>query len=184
MNYQADHKESVTEDQLRQWIADLGNKNGLTRRQAREALQRAGKVATPYLIKLFESDDAIIRWEATKALIHIADPKAAPALVKTLMDESFEVQWLAAEALIELGREALEPLLEGLMHNYGSVYMRQGVHHVLHDLERRHLLGPPSIRVLEELRCIEPVEPYPVTARRALRELAANNNDGLEARAD
>lgn len=182
MNHQVDHKDSVTEDQLRRWIADLGNNNGLTRRQAREALQRAGKVATPYLVELFESPDAIIRWEATKALIHIVDPEAAPVLVRTLMDESFEVQWLAAEALIELGRDALKPLLEGLMHNYGSVYMRQGVHHVLHDLERRRLLGPPSIRVLEELRCIEPVEPYPVTARRALKELSQGSSNALEAK--
>jgi hypothetical protein len=60
------------------------------------------------------------------------------------------------------------PLLKGLINNYGSVYFRQGAHHILHDLERKCELDPLTLRVLDELREIEPLEPYPVSAGRAL----------------
>jgi hypothetical protein len=156
--------------------ADLGSRNGIERRHAREALERVGREATPYLLERLGSPDANARWEAAKALGNIADPAAGPALVRALMDESFEVQWLAAEALIILGKDAIEPLLDGLIHNYGSVFMRQGAHHVLHDLERKHLLSPLTLRVLDELRCMEPLEPFPVSARRALKELSEDSN--------
>jgi len=166
-----------SDEYLRQYLSQLGSRNGLARQQARKALERAGHAATSYLTEKLNSNDANIRWEAAKALIKIADPKAAPALVRALTDESFEVQWLAAEALIALGREALRPLLEGLIRSYGSVYMRQGAHHVLHDLERRQLLPPATLNVLDELRCLEPLEPYPVSARRALKELVETVDD-------
>jgi HEAT repeat protein len=164
-------KQSPDADELMRYVSELADKNGMTRRRAREALQRIGEPATPYLTEAMGSQDINVRWEAAKALVRIKDPRAARTLVHALMDESFEIQWLAAEALIALGRSALGPLLEGLMHNYGSVYMRQGAHHVLHDLERRHQLEPASIQVLDELRGIEPLEPYPISARRALQEL-------------
>lgn len=170
----------AVEEDLQQLVSQLSDTNGMTRRHAREALEHAGKAATPYLIPELSSPLQHTRWEAAKALTAIVDPEAAPALVRTLMDESFEVQWLAAEALIALGPEALAPLLEGIIHNYGSVYMRQGAHHVLHDLERRELLSPHLLTVLDELRTLEPLEPYPVSARRALKELQGLNYDTAE----
>jgi hypothetical protein len=159
------------EGKLQNLAAELKSRNGMARRHAREELERMGREATPYLVRLLGSRSTNARWEATKALSRIADPEAAPALVQALMDESFEVQWLAGEALIAIGPDAVKPLLDGLVHNYGSVYMRQGAHHVLHDLEKRHLLTPPTLRVLEELRSIEPLEPYSVSARRALKNM-------------
>jgi HEAT repeat protein len=165
--------EAMEPDQsLQALITTLSSRNGLQRRRARDALVQAGTAATDCLIESLGSNSKTVRWEAAKALVSIADPKAAPAFEEALMDESFEVQWLAAEALIAIGRPALTPLLEGLIHSYGSVYIRQGVHHVLHDLDRRDLLPPATHQVLEELRCLEPLEPYPVSARRALRELS------------
>jgi hypothetical protein len=164
--------EVETDEQLQAHLPELGSRNGMARRHAREAFVRAGWAATDYLIDSLSNRNVTVRWEAAKALGSIADPKAASALVRALMDESFEVQWLAAEALIDLGQATLKPLLEGLVRSYGSVFMRQGVHHVLHDLERRRLLPPATLRVLDELRCLEPLEPYPVSARRALRELS------------
>jgi hypothetical protein len=161
------------EGRLRDLADELKSRNGMARRHAREELERMGREATPYLVRQLGSRSKNARWEATKAMSHIADPEAAPALVKALMDESFEVQWLAAEALIAIGPDAVKPLLDGLVHNYGSVYMRQGAHHVLHDLEKRHLLTPPTLRVLDELRSIEPLEPYPTSARRALQNMPA-----------
>jgi HEAT repeat protein len=155
----------------------------MARRKAREALERVGWKVTPYLVDALTSSDVNVRWEAAKALGRIADPASAPALVRALMDESFEVQWLAAEGLIALGRKALEPLLEGLIDNPESVYMRQGAHHVLHDLERKHLLGEPSLHMLDQLRSVDPIEPYSLSAKRALkalRNISANEELPLE----
>jgi hypothetical protein len=171
----------IRQSQLRQLVFELANSDGVLRRHARRALERVGKDAAPYLINALESPDANVRWEAAKALGRVIEPTAAPALVTALMDESFEIQWLAAEALIALGRTALKPLLEGLIEHYGSVYMRQGAHHVLHDLERRDLLEPPTRRVLDALRCLEPPEPYPDSARRALRELRKEERHAVSA---
>ena len=161
----------LDEEEIARLVSELGNKNGMERRHAREALEKAGSAATPILIEQLNNPKDNVRWEATKALVHIADPKAGATLVKTLMDESFEIQWLAAEALIALGKDAIKPLLEGVVHNPGSVYMRQGAHHVLHDLERRDELPPVVINALDDLRFLEPREPYPISAKRALEEL-------------
>jgi len=171
MNTQKSNEEKIQGEQLQKLVSDLSNKDGIIRRHARQKLEQAGTAAVDYLIASLDIPDDNTRWEATKALGHIGDPKAAPALVHALMDDSFEVQWLAAEGLIALGEAAIEPLLEGLAHNYGSIFMRQGAHHVLHDLERRKLLPDGVLHVLGELRSLEPLEPFPISARRALKEL-------------
>ena len=164
--------EPVADDtRIMELIGTLESKDGVDRLHAREELERMGLRAGPYLARALGHHNDQVRWEAAKALIRIRDTRAAPALVNSLMDESFEVQWLAAEALIAMGRDALVPLLRGLISNYGSVYFRQGAHHILHDLERKRELRPLTLRVLDELRCIEPLEPYPVSAGRALEEL-------------
>jgi HEAT repeat protein len=172
MKSQTKEMPQISETQLNTLLSELGSKNGMIRRRAREALERIGNAVSPYLSQRLQSPDLNVRWEAAKALGHIGNPETASALVRALMDESFEVQWLAAEGLIAMGKDALKPMLEGLVRNYGSIYMRQGAHHVLHDLERHNLLPPSALRVLDELRCIEPLEPYPVSAKHALEELA------------
>lgn len=181
MNMQLESRDDGRDDRVRHWITELGNKNGMIRRQARKALERAGLVSTPYLIEKLRHADADVRWEATKALGQIADPRAATALVFALMDKSFEVQWLAAEALIAIGEAAIRPLLEGLIQFHNSIYMRQGAHHVLHAFERRELLTPSVQRVLDDLRSSQSIEPYPISARRALKEPALFRTGGDEA---
>jgi len=171
MDYATAIKPVADDTRIMNLIATLEAKDGIDRLHAREELERIGVRAGPYLARALGHRRALVRWEAAKALIRIQDRRAAPALVNCLMDESFEVQWLAAEALIAMGREAIAPLLKGLLNNYGSVYFRQGAHHILHDLERKRELEPLTLRVLDELRCIEPLEPYPVSAGRALEAL-------------
>ncbi len=156
---------------IRELITRLAAKDGMTRREARRELEEFGEEAGPQLAQALNNKDENVRWEAAKALTRIQDPGAAPALVKALMDERFEVQWLAAEALIALGRAAVAPILRELIDSYGSLYLRQGAHHVLHALDRRKLLEPRVQRVIDELRSLEPLEPFPTTARRALQSL-------------
>jgi HEAT repeat protein len=162
---------AAVRDRIDGLVKDLASRNGVVRQRARKELCQLGKPAGPALARALKHRDENVRWEAAKALAHIQDPKAAPALVQCLMDEVFEVQWLAAEALIALGKHALIPLLEAITTNYGSVFLRQGAHHVLHALERRGLLDADTQLVIDELRYLDPLEPYPIGAQRALDSL-------------
>jgi HEAT repeat protein len=152
-------------------MAALSNKNGLQRQRARLALVEMGKSAVPHLIEALKDDHQQVRWEAAKALGSINDPNAAPALVEALMDESSEVRWLAAEALIALREQAVAPLLLALEKQFKSVWLRQGAHHVLHDLARYQLLNEPTLQVLEAVRGLEPEVTIPWAARAALDSL-------------
>jgi len=54
---------------------------------------------------------------------------------------------LAAVALARIGRPALRPLLETILHRAGSIALRQGAHHVL------TIYRPPELREpLTEMR--------------------------------
>ena len=160
-----------TRDQVQSLVDVLSERDGLKRRKAREALESMGSVIGPYMIEALASKHTSVKWEAAKALTNVTFPPAAPALVNALMDESFEVEWLAAEALINLGAHAVAPLLEGLIKHPTSVNLRQGAHHVLSDLNRRHPLDSGLLAVIEELHSIVPTEPFPLVVRRALENL-------------
>ncbi len=152
-------------------IAEFASDDGLRRQEARRAVESIGSLAVPSLVDALGNKKQRIRWEAAKALVKIKDPAAASALVQALMDENFEIQWLAAEALIELGRDAVRALLEGLLTHYESVYLRQGAHHVFYELERKDLLNDKEAAVIDELRSIDPSQPFPDVTRQALAAL-------------
>lgn len=104
-----------------------------------------------------------MRWEAAKALGEIADPETGPVLVEALEDEEFDVRWLAAEGLVRMNIKGLKPLLEALELRGDSVLLREGAHHVFHDLAKgrlRKFLVP----VLASLEALEPGEEVPWTA--------------------
>jgi HEAT repeat protein len=162
--------------QIEQLVASLSNDDGLKRQDARRRLVHIGSPAVPSLISALKDKKHRVRWEAAKALVSIRDPQAAPALVEALMDENFEIQWLAAEGLIELGHDAVKALLEALMLHYESVYLRQGAHHVLYELEREKLLNEQETAVIDELRSIEPSHPFPAVARTALAAMTRGSN--------
>jgi HEAT repeat protein len=146
-------------------IANLRSGDGIVRHKARETLTSIGKRAVRQLTPLLKDANDDVRWEAAKALAEIADPKAASKLVATLEDHNFGVRWLAAEGLIALGEDALIPLLEALIKRSDSVWLREGAHHVLHDLSKGDLdlkdLVAPVIAGLEgvdpEIEVHEPV---------------------------
>ncbi len=156
-------------------IADLGSRDGLVRQQARIALIRIGEPAVPSLIKALGNRKEPIHWEAAKALSQIGDLKSVQALVKTLEDNEFGVRWLAAEGLIAVGYCSLAPLLQALMDRPESVRLREGAHHVLHDLVSRHLLDRVSREevkpVLAALNDIEPTVEVPLVTHKALNAL-------------
>jgi HEAT repeat protein len=151
-------------------IADLGSKDGIVRVRARKSLVAIGKPSVRPLVEALASKKELVRWEAAKAIGQIDDQTATLALVRSLEDEMFDVRWLAAEALIAIGKEALVPLLQALTQHSDSLWLREGAHHVFHDLADRKIMG--VLRpVLTALEGIEPSIEVPLAANTALKAL-------------
>jgi HEAT repeat protein len=146
------------------WIDDLGSLKESERLKARSSLIREGANAVSPLIHELSNSNSRARWESAKALAAIKDPSAAPALVHTLTDEDHDVRWAAMQALIVFDRAGLEPLLQALMRDFDSVWLREGAHHILNVLKKRRELRQPSLHVL---RALEGVEPEVTVARAA-----------------
>ena len=145
----------VKEPSMETLINTLSSHKDKAREGARHTLVAMGKAAVSSLIEALTNKNTLMRWEAAKALGEIGDPETAPVLVKALEDEEFDVRWLAAEGLIKMNIKALKPLLEALEHRGDSVLLREGAHHVFHDLAKgglRKFLVP----VLAALEALEP----------------------------
>ena len=151
-------------------IADLASDDSVIRVKARRALVSSGDKAVEPLIKALTNPNQWVRWEAAKALGQIANKKATNALINALEDKMFDVRWLAAEGLITIGPEVIKPLLQALIERADSVWMREGAHHVLHDVAKGDLeeIVVPVLTVLEDLDA--PVE-VPFAAKSALNKL-------------
>jgi HEAT repeat protein len=159
------------EDRIKSLIAELGSEDGMVRVRARKALADIGHPAVGPLVEALSSRREWLRWEAAKTLAEIGDPTATQALIKALRDKMFDVRWLAAEGLIHIGDSVVKPLLEALSNDPDSLWMREGTHHVLHDLvpgcKDEELLKP----VLRALDDIEPSLEVEVAAGAALEAL-------------
>ncbi len=90
--------------------------------------------------------------------------------MRHLEDRKVGVRWLAAEALVAIGRPALRPLLEALLQRSASLELREGAHHVLHDLLPRKHFGF-VVPVLEALECPAPELRVPLAAQEVLERL-------------
>jgi len=151
-------------------ISSLSSQDDAVRVKARNTLVAMGKAAIPSLAAALQEINDLARWEAAKALGEIGAPEAGPPLVKALEDEQFDVRWLAAVALINMNIKGLKPLLHALMERSDSVFLRDGAHHVVHDLtkgELRKYLAP----VLTALENVEPAAGCPQVAFHALEML-------------
>ena len=152
-------------------VADLDDRDGFHRQEARLELVQMGEPAVSALIAALQDPSEQMRWEAAKALSEIGDPDAVPALISALEDPSFGVRWLAAEGLIALRERGLAPLLEALIHHSDSTWLRQGVHHVLRTMATEYNLHGTLAPVLKALDDYEPELEAPAAAAKALKEL-------------
>ncbi len=118
-------------------IEDLSDPNGIIRQKARYELVKMGNPALDYLLELLGARKHLARWEAVKAISEIGTADSIPILINALEDEEFDVRWLAAEGLIDMGHAAVYPLLKAFISNKDSIYLKEGVHHVLKGLETR-----------------------------------------------
>lgn len=158
-------------DVIKQLLIKLASSDRQDRQRAHHHLLEFGTEITPYLIEALKNEKASLRHSAAHVLTDLHDPEAAPALVETLLDESIEVHWAASEALIAMGRNAIVPVLQGLIRHFDSYRFRQGVFHVLHSLKRNGLLDPHSMGVFEALHDVEASIKAPWAAERALEAL-------------
>ena len=160
-------------------IAAMTDDHGLTRLKARQALVAMKQDAVAPLAKALQHPEWRIRWGAAKALGQIGDPSAADALIKSLEDERPGIRWLAAEALIALNPAGLHALLDALIHHSDSVWLREGAHHIIHDMvekdpDQSHVLAP----VAKALDDTEPAIEAPPAAQAALDKLT-NQQTGV-----
>ncbi len=129
----AEHRQ-VAPATISSLIADLASKDGMTRVRARCVLVAIGDDSVRPLIDALSSKNQLVRWEAAKALSQIGSPAATDALVTALEDKLFDVRCLAAQGLINIEREAIMPVLRAVSERADSIWMREGAHHVPHDL--------------------------------------------------
>lgn len=160
----------ITATAIKRWITELGSRDGMVRQRARHSLVAIRKPVILHLSKLLGDRNEQVRWEAAKALGEIADPKTAAPLTCALEDEEFDVRWLAAEGLIALKHEGLPSLLKALMERPQSVWLREGAHHVLHDLARTSLRKQVKA-LLEALEGVGPEIDVPPAAQKLLNSL-------------
>ncbi len=120
-------------------IGDLASKDGIIRVKARRQLVAYKARSVAPLTKSLSNENHWVRWEAAKALSQIANPASIQALLGALSDTEFDVRWLAAEGLVRIGRKTVVPSLEILVEHSDSYLVREGIHHVLHDVNRGNL---------------------------------------------
>lgn len=163
---------SAVDSPIDRLIAHFASHDGVLRERARdEIVAEFGSRATAALQQALQSENERVRWEAAKTLSEIGDPGSTSALVTALRDENADVRWIAAEGLVGLGAHAVIPLLQELIMHSGSAWLREGAHHVLHDLSRKHILRRVLRPVLESLDGVAPSIGVMPAAARALREL-------------
>jgi HEAT repeat protein len=134
-------------------IKDLTNDDWVVRVKAREELVSSGRKAVEPLSEALASSKQWVRWEAAKALCEIGNSAATSALIKSLEDKMFDVRWLSAQGLITIGNKTIAPILQALIEKSDSVWLREGAHHVLHDLAQGKLrvVMQPVIAALEDI---------------------------------
>ena len=156
-------------------IKQLSNPDGFIRQQAREVIICIGKPAIPELVKTFSSANLELRWQIIKILEGISDPSTIPVLVELLKNENAGVRWAASNALIGFRREAIPALLEALVHDFDSIWLRQSAHHILHVFKDFGKLTAAEEKVFEALEDIEPSASVPWAAQKALVSLRYKN---------
>jgi hypothetical protein len=128
-------KNDEKHDAISLCILKLRSKIGLVRKRARKKLVSIGAPAVSRLAELIDQPVAKVRWEAVKTLGQIADPGSVPLFIKVLDDKDEEVRWLAAEGLIAVGTHAIKPLLQELIKNPKSMFLRKGAHHYFNSMQ-------------------------------------------------
>ncbi|QLQ06850.1 MAG: HEAT repeat domain-containing protein [Anaerolineae bacterium] len=153
-------------------IVKLGKGHSGPGAHARDELVKIGSAAVPYLVAATRDQDSQRRWEAGKALGGMGDGRAVPALVAMLEDKDSGNRWVAAHGLGTMGKPAVVAVMQALIDRAGSVWLRDGAHHVLHDMAGSYL-GSTIAPVLQALEQSDAESLAPIAAHEALLKLGA-----------
>jgi hypothetical protein len=171
INRTIDCIEDLPHNDAQSLIKQLSSSDGFTRMQAREVLTCIGKSAILELLKTLSTANTQLRWEIIKVLEDISDSTTIPILVEQLKYEHAGVRWAASNALVGMGREAIPALLEALIRDFDSLWLRQSAHHILHVLKDDGILYNTEEKVFDALEGVEPSSAVPWAAERALEAL-------------
>ncbi len=171
INKITDCTEDLPYNDIPSFIRQLSDKDGFVRMQAREVLICLGRPAVADLINALSSADTQLRWQIIKILENIQNPSSIPALVSQLKNDNAGVRWAASNALIGQGRDAMPALLEALIRDFDSLWLRQSAHHILHVFKDDGILTEGEEKVFKALEDIEPTAAVPWAAQKALESL-------------
>ena len=130
----ANNQQEVKPGELEVLVQQLCNDDGHKRKNARKKLVAIGEQALKPVGDLLSHPKHVCRWEAMKVIEEIGDPKSIPVFIEALEDEKSDIRWIGAEGLIHTGKHALKPLLKAVAENYDSVFVLNGAHHVISEL--------------------------------------------------
>jgi HEAT repeat protein len=157
-------------------ISQLSDPNDNIRMLAREALTCIGGPAIPELLQAINNTDTQLRWEIIKVLENIQNTDTIPVLVEQLKNHHAGVRWAASNALIGFRRSAIPAILEALMKDSDSIWLRQSAHHILHVFKDSGNLTAAEGKVYRALEDVEPGMTVPWAAERALESLRHHKN--------
>jgi HEAT repeat protein len=163
------------ETQIQQHVEMLRSDDGLKRKQAREFLVKNGSKSLPFIVVLLDSEKHKHRWEAMKVIAEISSPDSIPLLLNGLVDESGDIRWIASEGLIRVGKFSIKPILELITDKHDSVFVLNGAHHVISELNTKNLLPDdfPTKKLLRLLR----VSGNPSNLKILVHNILANFDD-------
>ena len=168
-----------TGQDIQRLMNELNSEDGLVRVRARKALVEIGEPAVGELVKALQSQQEWVRWEASKTLSQIGSPTATRALIEALEDKVFDVRYMAAEGLIAIGKDAVAPLLHKLLEHADSYRIREGVHHVLHDIadkDTKKIITPVISALADGIPSVE----VPLLAEKALDAMGHGGAHGTK----
>lgn len=93
---------------------------------------------------------ALEREQAIHALGEHPSPDVISHLIRLLEDNADGVRWAASSALIECGESALKPLLQALLDQHDSVWLRRGAYRVFHDT-KNYKVQQATVEVVKAL---------------------------------
>lgn len=163
--------------EIQRLVAALASTDWQERHQARQRLTAIGKPVVPALINALSDARQQMRWEAARILIDMGDPAAAAALAARLEDDDAGIRWLAAQGLAGLGCPGIVVALRLLIARSDSIWMREGVHHILHSFIKTRA-GRHVAPVLRALNDVEPSLGALPAAQAALDAVLADTNCG------
>lgn len=149
-------------------INDLESDNGIIRQIARHKLVEIGHKTIDQVVQLINSPKHMTRWEAIKTIEQMEDKFAIPILISALKDDKFDIRWIAAEGLIRIGEQSINPLMEEIIKDSDSVFIREGAHHILKELEAEGLFYD-KYGIIKSLENLSDITPLHLLAKKYLK---------------